>query len=142
MTRKERSNMVPVELVKIIIDEKNHDQAVVLREKNGLRQIPIVIGFMEATSIQMKISGVELPRPLTHDLLGSVITALGAQVEGLSIDDLVEGTFFAQLRLRDKTGHILNIDCRPSDGIAMAVRFKVPMVVDEKVFTQSLTNDM
>lgn len=134
--------MVPIELVKIIIDEKNHDQAVVLREKGGTRQIPIVIGLVEATSIQMKISNVEAPRPLTHDLLTSVIKALGAEVESLSIDDLVDGTFFAKLRLRDKTGHLISIDCRPSDGIALAVRYKCPMSVDEKVFSQALTNDL
>ncbi|MBF0388292.1 MAG: bifunctional nuclease family protein [Candidatus Omnitrophica bacterium] len=131
-----------MELVKIIIDEKNHDQAVVLQEKGGLRQIPIVIGFMEATSIQMKISGVETPRPMTHDLLSAVITTLGARVESLSIDDLLEGTFFAKLRLRDKFGHQVSVDCRPSDGIAMAVRFKVPMFVEEKVFAQAIKNEL
>ena len=134
--------MVPIELAKIIIDEKNHDQAVVLREKGGSRQIPIVIGLMEATSIQMKIAGVEAPRPQTHDLLSAVITALGARAENLSIDGLVDGTFFAKLHLRDKAGHPVSLDCRPSDGIAIAVRFKTPLFVDEKVFTQALTNDM
>ena len=74
--------MIPVELAKIIIDEKNHDQAVVLREKGGSRQIPIVIGFGEASSIQMKISGVEAPRPLTHDLLAAMVAALGAEPPG------------------------------------------------------------
>ncbi len=134
--------MVEIELVKIIIDEKNHDQAVVLREKGGSRQIPIVIGLVEATSIQMKIAGIEALRPLTHDLLVAVISALGAEVECLSIDDLVDGTFFAKLRLRDKAGHSVSIDCRPSDGIAVAVRYKAMMFVEEKVFSQALTNDL
>ncbi|MBF0595281.1 MAG: bifunctional nuclease family protein [Candidatus Omnitrophica bacterium] len=134
--------MVPVELSRIIIDEKNHDQAVVLREKGGSRQVPIVIGFVEATSIQMKISGVESPRPLTHDLLVSVLSALGGHVECLTIDDLVDGTFFAKLRLRDKSGHVIGLDCRPSDGIAVAVRLKIPMFIDEKVFTQVISNEL
>ncbi|MBF0570158.1 MAG: bifunctional nuclease family protein [Candidatus Omnitrophica bacterium] len=134
--------MVAVELSRIIIDEKNHDQAVVLREKGGSRQIPIVIGFVEASSIQMKISGIEAPRPLTHDLLVTVLASLGAHAESLSIDDLVDGTFFAKLRLRDKSGHVIGIDCRPSDGIAVAVRLKIPMYVDEKIFTQVISNEM
>ena len=90
--------MVPVELAKIIIDERNPDQVVVLKEKNGTRQVPIVIGFVEVTSIQMRIAGAEPPRPLTHDLLASVIRSLGAEVDYLVIHDLVDGTFFGKLR--------------------------------------------
>ena len=133
--------MIRVELAKIIIDEKNNDQAVVLREKGGQRQVPIVIGFVEATSIQMRISGVSTPRPLTHDLLASVIKALNAHIESLLIDDLVEGTFFAKLSLKDGQGHEVVVDCRPSDGIALAVRLDVPMFVEEKVFEQVISSD-
>ena len=97
---------VPVELVKIIIDENNNDQAIVLREKGGVRQVPIVIGFVEASSIQMKISGVVTPRPLTHDLLSSVIRALEAEVQYLLIDDLIAtgGTALAGIRLLERAG--------------------------------------
>jgi bifunctional DNase/RNase len=134
--------MIPVELVKIIIDEKNHDQAVVLREKNGSRQIPIVIGFVEASSIQMKIAGVETPRPLTHDLLVSVLQSLEATPEYLLIDDIVSGTFFAKLRLKNKEGQPVVVDCRPSDGIAVAVRLNIPMFVEEKIFEKAVSMDM
>ena len=134
--------MIQVELATIIIDEKNHDQAVVLREKGGTRQIPIVIGYLEATSIQMKIAGIEAPRPMTHDLLVSVIDSLEAQVLAVLIDDLQEGTFFAKLKLKNKLGQAVIIDCRPSDGIALAVRLKVPIYVEEKVLQQALTNEM
>lgn len=133
--------MIPVELARIIIDEKNHDQAVVLREKGGVRQVPIVIGYVEASSIQMKISGIEMPRPLTHDLLASMVVALGATAERLVIDDVVEGTFFAKLKLRDKTGGPVVLDCRPSDGIALAVRLRIPMYVEEDVFKQFTPSD-
>ncbi len=133
--------MVPVDLVKIIIDEKNHDQAIVLRERGGNRQIPIVIGYPEAASIQMKISGISTPRPLTHDLFASVITALGGTVERMTIDDLKEGVFFAKLVLCDKAGRSLAVDCRPSDGIAMAVRLNIPMLIDEKVFLQAVKDE-
>ena len=134
--------MIPVELVKIIIDEKNHDQAVVLREKNGTRQIPIVIGFVEASSIQMKIAGVETPRPLTHDLLASLLQSLEATPEYLLIDDIVSGTFFAKLRLINKAGQPVVVDCRPSDGIALAVRLSIPMFVEEKIFDKAVSTDM
>ena len=131
--------MIPVELAKIIIDERNPDQVVVLKEKNGSRQVPIVIGFMEVTSIQMRISGAEPPRPLTHDLLASVIRSLDAEVEHLVVDDLVDGTFFAKLRVKNASGDPVDVDCRPSDGIALALRLGIPMFVDEKVFKKSTT---
>ncbi len=134
--------MIQVELAKIIIDEKNHDQAVVLREKSGGRQIPIVIGFVEASSIQMRISGVVAPRPLTHDLLAAMIRALEASIEYVLIDDLTEGTFFAKLCLKNHDGSFVLVDCRPSDGIALSVRLNTPIFVEEKVFQQAASLDM
>ena len=129
--------MVQVELAKIIIDEKRQDQIVVLKEKNGDRQIPIVIGFMEASSIKMKISGIEVPRPMTHDLLVSVIDSLEGRLEKLLLDKLVANTFHAKLEVRDSNGKIKLIDARPSDGIALAVRLKVPIFVDEDVIEKA-----
>src|SRR5436309_15684643 len=114
--------MVQVELSKIIIDEKRQDQIIVLKEKKGERQFPIVIGFLEASSIKMKISGLEVPRPMTHDLLVSVIEALDARLEKLVIDKLVENTFHAKLEIRTAEGAVKVVDTRPSDGIALAVR--------------------
>jgi uncharacterized protein len=132
--------MIRVELAKIIIDEKNNEQAIVLKEKGGTRQIPIIIGFVEATSIQMRISGITTPRPLTHDLLVAVIRALEAQIEFLLIDDLTEGTFYAKLNLKTKDGEIIIVDCRPSDGISLAVRLNMPVFVEEKIFDQVLSS--
>ena len=125
--------MIQVELTKIIIDEKRQDQVVVLKEKNGNRQIPIVIGFIEASSIKMKISGMEVPRPMTHDLLAAVIEALEGSLQRLLIDKLVANTYHAKLEIKTKEGVIKLIDTRPSDGIALAVRFKVPIFVDDEV---------
>jgi uncharacterized protein len=129
--------MIQVELTKIIIDEKRQDQVIVLKEKNGERQIPIVIGFMEASSIKMKISGIEVPRPLTHDLLVSVIGATGCKMARLLIDRLETNTFFAKLDIRTKEGESKLVDCRPSDGIALAVRLKTPIFVDEDVLSKA-----
>ena len=81
--------MTQVELFKIIIDEKRSDQAIVLKEKDGERQLPIMIGMVEASSIKLKLSGVELPRPLTHDLLLQTIQGLGAKLDRILIDELI-----------------------------------------------------
>jgi hypothetical protein len=129
--------MIQVELSRIIIDEKRQDQVIVLKEKEGDRQIPIVIGFMEASSIKIKISGVDVPRPMTHDLLVNVMQALGGRLERVVIDKLVNNTFHAKLEIKSKDGQINMIDSRPSDSIAMAVRFKAPIFVVDEVFEKS-----
>lgn len=129
--------MVQVELSKIIIDEKRQDQIIVLKEKNGDRQFPIVIGFLEASSIKMKLSNVETPRPMTHDLLYLIIEGLGAKVDQLVIDKLVNSTFHAKVVLKTTDGKIKNVDSRPSDGVALAVRSGAPIFVDEEVMKKA-----
>lgn len=129
--------MIQVELTKIIIDEKRQDQIIVLKEKGGDRQIPIVIGFMEASAIKMKISGIEVPRPLTHDLLVSTMQAMDAQLTRLIIDKIETNTFFAKLEIKRPSGETKLVDCRPSDGIAVAVRTKCPIFVDEEVLNKA-----
>ncbi len=129
--------MIQVELSKIIIDEKRHDQIIVLKEKEGDRQFPIVIGFTEASSIKMEISDIKPPRPMTHDLLMGVIEGLGAKVERLVIDKMVKNTFHAKIELKPKIGRKKVIDTRPSDGIALAVRAEAPIFVDEKVLEKA-----
>jgi hypothetical protein len=129
--------MIHVELTKIIIDEKRQDQIIVLKEKNGLRQFPIVIGFLEASSIKMKLSGVNVPRPMTHDLMSAVIDELGASVEKLIIDQLVDNTFHAKLELKTVDGEARRVDCRPSDGIALAVRTNADIYVEEEVLDKT-----
>jgi bifunctional DNase/RNase len=120
--------MIPVELSKIIIDEKNPEQIIVLKEKDGDRVFPIMIGLIEASSIKMKLSGVDLPRPLTHDLLVSVVHGLGASLDRVIIDDLVEDIFHAKLVVITPEGQKRQIDTRPSDGVAIAVRAGIPFL--------------
>ncbi len=129
--------MIKVELSRIIIDEKRQDQVIVLKEKDGERQIPIVIGFMEASSIKIKISGVDMPRPMTHDLMEQVIEALGGSLDKVVIDKLVNNTFHARLELKNKQGEIKHIDARPSDSIALAVRCKAPIFVSDEIAQKS-----
>src|SRR6185436_1900329 len=102
--------MVQVELSKIIIDEKRQDQIIVLKEKTGERQFPIVIGFLEASSIKMKLSGIEPPRPMTHDLIVSILSGLEAKLDKLIIDKLVNNTFHAKLEIKTKSGDIKFVD--------------------------------
>ncbi|MCK9433001.1 MAG: bifunctional nuclease family protein [Candidatus Omnitrophica bacterium] len=129
--------MVEMELSKIVIDEKRHDQLIVLKEKNGERVLPIVIGLPEASAIKMKISGFTPPRPLTHDLLHSTIEFLEAKVEKIIIDKLEENTFHAKLILRNSAGNEKAIDARPSDSVALAVRAHAPIFVEDEIIQQS-----
>lgn len=129
--------MVEMELNKIIIDEKRQDQVIVLKEKNGVKTLPIVIGLLEASSIKMKLSGIQAPRPLTHDLLYSVIESLKVKVEKIVIDKLENNTFYAKMFIVSENQETKIIDARPSDSIALAVRAKAPIFVEEEVLEQS-----
>jgi bifunctional DNase/RNase len=129
--------MVEMELNKIVIDEKRHDQLIVLKEKDGDRILPIVIGLNEASAIKLKISGFTPPRPLTHDLLHSTIENLEATVDKIIIDRLQENTFHAKIVLKTNTGELKVIDARPSDSIALAVRVHAPIFVEDEVISKS-----
>ncbi|HAJ56285.1 MAG TPA: hypothetical protein DCL35_00780 [Candidatus Omnitrophica bacterium] len=130
--------MVEMELNKIIIDEKRQDQVIVLKEKDGARLLPIIIGFLEANAIKMKISGIVPPRPLTHDLLQDVIDSLGAEVKKIVIDRLQDSTFHAKIFLQAKGDNKERVvDARPSDSVALAVRAKAPIFVEEEVIKRA-----
>jgi hypothetical protein len=129
--------MVEMELNKIVIDEKRHDQLIVLKEKNGERVLPIVIGLPEASAIKLKISGFNPPRPLTHDLLHSTIENLEANIDKIIIDKLEENTFHAKIILKTANGEMKTIDARPSDSIALAVRAHAPIFVEDAIIKQS-----
>ena len=129
--------MVEMELNKIVIDEKRHDQLIVLKEKNGSRILPIVIGLTEASAIKIKLSGFNPPRPLTHDLLQSTIENLEASIDKVIIDKLEENTFHAKIILKTANGADKIIDARPSDSIALAVRANAPIFVEDDIIKQS-----
>ena len=129
--------MIEMELNKIVIDEKRHDQLIVLKEKNGTRILPIVIGLPEASAIKLKLSGFNPPRPLTHDLLHATISDLEANIDKVIIDKLEENTFHAKLVIKTNSGKEKIIDARPSDSIALAVRAHAPIFVDEQILQQA-----
>jgi len=129
--------MVEMELNKIVIDEKRHDQLIVLKEKGGSRILPIVIGLNEASAIKLKISGFNPPRPLTHDLLYTTIENLQARIDKIVIDKLEENTFHAKIILVDASGQTKTVDARPSDSIALSVRAHAPIFVEDQVLKHS-----
>lgn len=129
--------MVEFEVSKIIIDEKSQEQVVVLKEREGARLLPIVIGINEAAAIRMKFGGFSPPRPLTHDLLKSVIDNLEAKLEKVVIDKLANSTFHAKLMIKTEAGSSKTVDARPSDSIALAVRAGAPIFVEEEVIQKS-----
>jgi len=129
--------MVEMELNKIVIDEKRHDQLIVLKEKGGSRVLPIVIGLNEASAIKLKISGFIPPRPLTHDLLYSAIANLEATIDRIVIDKLEENTFHAKIVIKTSSGITKVIDARPSDSIALAVRAHAPIFVEDEIIKKT-----
>jgi bifunctional DNase/RNase len=126
--------MVKTELSRIIIDEKKHEQVIVLKEISGTRLLPIVVGLNEAVAIRMYLNADNPPRPLIHDLTKKIIEALGAVLDKVIIDKLVDNTFHAKLHLKICDGKVIVVDARPSDSVALAVRFNLPVFVEEAVF--------
>lgn len=126
-----------MELARIIISELNDQQVVYLREIDGPRSFPILIGIFEATSINRHVKGEASQRPLTHDLLRNAIEQLGGDVQDIVINNLLEHTYYAVIRIR-KDGELIEVDSRPSDAIALAVQFKppLPIYVDDSVLEE------
>jgi len=106
--------------------------ALILREVNGNRRLPIIIGAAEAQSIALEMEGIKPPRPLTHDLMKNIIGAFGAELSDVTIDELRDGTFYAKLNIDSQ-----QIDSRPSDAIALAVRYGVQIFVASSVMDEA-----
>jgi bifunctional DNase/RNase len=124
-----------MELHKIIISEMQHEQIIVLKEVDGDRKFPIVIGNDVAYAIDRRLKGIAHPRPLTHDLLANVIEELGGQIEQIEINNLEEHTFFARIHIR-RENDVFKIDSRPSDAIALGVATNVKIYVAEHVLDE------
>ena len=124
-----------MELARVLMRETDDTHVVELREVDGDRIFPILIGVNEAAAIERRLMGHQPPRPQTHELLASVIGEMGGVVERVVINDLQEHTFFARLIIR-QDGALLDIDCRPSDAIALGVATDVPIFVEEHVLDE------
>jgi bifunctional DNase/RNase len=123
------------ELIRIMITETGDHQVIVLKEAGGERTFPIVIGFFEAAAIDRRIKGHMMPRPMTHDLLGSVIEAMGGRLAKVVVTDLKDHTFYASLVI-DRKGEEVLVDARPSDAIALAVAGSTPIYVEDHVLNE------
>lgn len=128
--------MIEMTVDSIRVSMVNYRRVVILKEKESERYLPIWIGPSEADAIAVKLQGVNLPRPMTHDLLGNVIEQLGARVNSIIVNDLKNDTFFAKIILSVDGGE-MEIDCRPSDAMALAVRVNVPIYADESVLDKA-----
>ena len=133
---------VQMKLTRIIISEINEQQVIYLREVDGDRQFPILIGKYEAISIDRRVKSIPRTRPLTHDLIVDAIEKLGGELDSIVISDLKEHTYFASLRIR-VDGELVDIDARPSDAIAVAVTNEpmLPIYVAENVLEEAMNSE-
>ena len=128
--------MIEMTIDSIRVSLMNYQRVVILKEKSAERYLPIWIGPAEADAIAVKLQGVNVPRPLTHDLLHSVIDTLGATLDSIVVSDLKNDTFFAKVILNVDGGQV-EIDCRPSDALALAVRIDVPVYTEDTVLDKA-----
>jgi len=128
--------VIEMTIESIRVSLMNYQRVVILKEKAADRYLPIWIGPAEADAIAVRLQEVSVARPLTHDLLRSVIDALGARVNCIIVNDLSNDTFYARIIL-DVDGKSLEIDSRPSDAIALAVRAQVPIYAEESVLEKA-----
>jgi len=124
--------MIEVKVVNVAIDVKSNMPVIILKEKEGEKTLPIWVGLFEAQAIALALENVKPPRPLTHDLTKSIIEKLKGKVDRVVINDLKNNTFYARILMR-KNGESIQVDSRPSDAIALALRLKVPIYIDEGV---------
>lgn len=128
--------MVEMTIESIRVSLMNYQRVVILKEKESDRYLPIWIGPAEADAIAVRLQDVQVARPLTHDLLRSVIEELGGSIDHILVNDLSNDTFFAKIVLK-VDGRSVDIDARPSDAIALAVRAQVPIYADESVLEKA-----
>jgi len=128
--------VIELTIESIRVSLMNYQRVVILKEKDSDRYLPIWIGPAEADAIAVRLQEVAVARPLTHDLLRSVIDSLGASVDYVIVNDLSNDTFFARIMLQID-GRVMEIDSRPSDAIALAVRVQVPIYADESVLEKA-----
>jgi hypothetical protein len=131
---------IQMELSRIFIRELEDLQIIELKEIDGDRSFPIVVGITEAFAIERRLKGVSVPRPQTHELLDTVMQTLGGTLEKIAIHELNEGTFYAMLCIRQGETD-LQVDARPSDAIAIGVASNVPIMVSENVLEQVEKDD-
>jgi bifunctional DNase/RNase len=126
--------------IKLMVDPITNLPIILLRDRDGQRVLPIWVGASEANAIALQIENITTPRPMTHDLLRNVIHDLKAEIRKIVVSDLKDNTFYALIHL-EVNGEALAVDARPSDAIALALRARAPIFVEDRVIDNAKTND-
>jgi len=126
-------DMIPVEVYCVRFDVFNKVPVVLLKDKDDDRYLPIWIGMFEATQIEIALEGVPVPRPMSHDLMKSLLEKSNMKLQEIRIHDIIEGTFHAKILLAGSDGQIVLVDARPSDAIALSLRTDSPIYVAKKI---------
>jgi bifunctional DNase/RNase len=132
--------LVEMTVMGLLVDPITNMPIIILRDQEGQKVLPIWVGVFEANAIALQIENIQTPRPMTHDLLRNVIQDLQATVEKIVVCDLKENTFYALIHLRTPAGQVA-IDARPSDAIALALRTRAPILVEERVIDNAKSVD-
>ncbi len=129
--------MREVEVKALLVDPYQNTPVVLLRDLSSDKVVPVWIGNAEATAIAIALQEKEFSRPLTHDLLQTMVQTLGGELDMVVIDNIQDATYYATIFLRDAGGNVYEVDARPSDSIAVALRMSTPMYISEEVFAVS-----
>ncbi len=133
--------MVEMKVEGLTLDPLTNMPIIILKDLAGDKALPIWVGYFEANAIALEIEKINTPRPMTHDLLNNIISSLQAKVKHILVTDLKDNTFFAEISVV-RNGSDMTIDCRPSDAIALALRSKSPIFVEEKVIESAKSLDL
>ncbi len=133
--------MIPVQVEKITYHPPSRSYAVILKEIDGDRQLPVIVGTFEAQSIALAMEYMDTPRPLTHDLIGNIFREIDAKLNAVKITELKDGIFYASLELKGKTLQDAVVDSRPSDALAVALRLEAPILVKMEVMNEAAVMD-
>ena len=128
--------MIKMTVRGIALDPLTNMPIIILKDADDKRALPIWIGIFEANAIALELEKISTPRPMTHDLIKNILDGLGASVQQVVVNDLKDNTFFAVIEI-SVNGNVVNIDSRPSDAIALALRVNAPIFVTEKVVTKA-----
>ena len=138
--RREPATLIEMTIKGLMVDPNTNMPIVILKDKQGDRVLPIWVGIFEANAIALQIENVATPRPMTHDLLRNIIADLDGRVERVVVSDLKDNTFYAVIHLLVR-GDQVAVDARPSDAIALALRTRAPILVEESVIDNAKTVD-
>jgi len=128
--------MIKMTVRGIALDPLTNMPIIILKDQEDKRALPIWVGIFEANAIALELEKISTPRPMTHDLIKNILDGLGANVQQIVVNDLKDNTFFAVIEI-SVNGNLVNIDSRPSDAIALALRVNAPIFVTEKVVTKA-----